>query len=312
MSLDPDPYRARVQRALAYIAANLHRPITLAEVARAARTSEFHFHRVFSAVMRETPAQLVARTRLEVAAQKLAYEPQLNVTEIAASCGFSSTANFSRAFSAYFGVSPREVRRGKPHESKLGKLFRKHGKAFSPADLYSLPARLDERERERRLERLAAGHRTEQRPATHIVCVASARGYELGAALAAWTKLIRYARTLGLDGEIDAYGILHDSPQLTAPGRCRYHACVPIAEEVAVSPPFFRDVIHAGRYAVFRHSGPVAELEETYRDVYSLWLPAFGLVPDDYRPIDHYVNGPPEDGRVDLEILIRARPRRGR
>jgi AraC family transcriptional regulator len=312
MPVDADPHRARVQRALSYIAENLHRPLTLAEVARAARTSEYHFHRIFSAVMKETPGQLIARTRLELGAQRLAYESERSVTEIASSCGFSSTANFSKAFSAYFGVSPREVRRGTPYESKLGKLFGKHGKAFSPADLYSLPARLDERERERRLEKLAAGHRIEQRPVTPVVCVASAHGYDFDAAIAAWTRLIRYARTLGNAGDVDAYGILHDSPQLTAPQLCRYHACTPVAADVEVASPFFRDVIHAGRYAVFRHHGPVAALEDTYRDIYSLWLPSFGLVPDDYRPVDHYVNGPPEDGHVDMEILIRARPRRGR
>jgi AraC family transcriptional regulator len=311
MGHDDDPHRARVQRALEYIMANLHRPISLAEVARTARTSEFHFHRIFTAVMNETPGQLIARTRLEIAAQKLAYEPSLSVTEIAASCGFSSTANFSKAFSAYFGCSPREVRRPMPKKSKLGKLFGKHGKAFSPADLYSLPAPLDETERERRLEKLETGHRIERRAATPVICLASKRGYDPTAAMAIWTRLIRHVRRLGIaESEVDAYGILHASPQLTAPHLCRYHACVPIAADVEIAPPFFRDVLHEGRYAAFRHTGPVAALEDTYRDIYSLWLPSSGLVPDDYRPIDHYDKGPPENGHIDMEILIRARPKR--
>jgi AraC family transcriptional regulator len=164
----------------------------------------------------------------------------------------------------------------------------------------------------RRIEKLEAGMRFDVPPAVPVVCLASPRGYDLAAILETWERLLAHARRLGASAAIDAYGILHDSPTLTEEHLCRYDACVPVPEEVEIDPPFFRDTLREGRYAVFRHAGPVALVEETYRDIYSLWLPESGLVPDDYRPLDHYVTGPPVGGSVDMEIMIRARPRKRR
>ena len=107
MSLD---YRPRVERALRFIGENLDRPLSVAEVARAAHLSEFHFHRIFAAVMGEPIGRLITRRRLELAALRLAYETERSVTDIALSVGFSSTSNFSKAFSAHFGCAPSRLR----------------------------------------------------------------------------------------------------------------------------------------------------------------------------------------------------------
>ena len=92
--------RARVDAAVRLIAANLHRPLALAEVAAAAHLSEFHFHRLFSAVMGETVGRFVTRQRLELAALRLAYEPHKSVSEIGVASGYSSPSNFAKAFNA--------------------------------------------------------------------------------------------------------------------------------------------------------------------------------------------------------------------
>jgi AraC-like DNA-binding protein/DNA gyrase inhibitor GyrI len=109
-------YWRQIQRALDYIGANLDQPIRLADVARAAAFSEHHFHRIFRAVMDETVGEYVTRQRLQTAALMLAYHDDLSITEIGLACGYSSTSNFSKAFSRFFGVSPSEVRKpsGKP------------------------------------------------------------------------------------------------------------------------------------------------------------------------------------------------------
>jgi AraC family transcriptional regulator len=122
--------------------------------------------------------------------------------------------------------------------------------------------------------------------------------------------MIARARELGIaDADIDAYGIAHDSPQITAPELCRYHACVPCPRTVALPAPLFRSEIPAGRYAVFRYVGPVAGVESMYRRIYSAWLPASSLAPDEFTAFERYIHDAPVDGQTDHEIWIKVRPR---
>lgn len=311
MSTPETEHRARLERALAFIAANLDRPLSVAEVAKVAALSEFHFHRVFAAVMSESVGEFITRKRLETAALMLAYHPARSVTDIALAAGYSSTANFSKAFSGFFGCRPTDVRDpARRKDGRMGKLTSRYGKDFSPADLYALPDAPASEERGRRFEAIERGLRFEDRAEMPVACLASPAGYDLASLLRTWDELIARARQLGLCGAaIDAYGMAHDSPQLTAPELCRYHACVPLPAGHEVSSPLFRAMIPAGRYAVFRHAGPVEGLEQVYRDIYSVWFPGSSLVPDDFRSIDHYVNDGPVGGVVDMEILIKVRPR---
>lgn len=84
-------------------------PATLAELARTAGLSRYHFLRTFKRVIGITPHQWLLRARLRDAAQRLVAtrEP---ITEIALDVGFDDLSNFIRSFRAEFGVSPRHYR----------------------------------------------------------------------------------------------------------------------------------------------------------------------------------------------------------
>jgi len=121
-----DDHRQRILQAADYIVANIARPLTVAEVARAAAMSEFHFHRVFAAVMEETVGEFTLRRRIELAALMLAYQPERSVTESALAAGYSSSANFSKGFAAYFGCRPTDVRKPEhAQDRRLGTGFRR-------------------------------------------------------------------------------------------------------------------------------------------------------------------------------------------
>jgi AraC family transcriptional regulator len=303
-----ESYRPHVERALRYIADHLERPLSVAEVARAARLSEFHFHRIFSAVMDEAVGRYITRKRLEVAALRLAYEPERSVTEIGDGCGYSSTSNFTKAFTAYFGVSPTRVRRPDPDlPVALGKLTRSYGKQFRPLDLHALPARDSSAAERDRIEPA----RFETCDGIDVACLASPDGYDVATVSATWAELIDRARQLGIsEGPVDAYGIAFDSPQLTAPEFCRYHACVPCPPEQQLPAPLFRARIPEGRYAVFAYSGEVAKVESTYHAIYADWFPRSSVAPDDFTAVDHYIHDWPVDGHVAFEIWIKVRARR--
>lgn len=136
-------YIRRINKALEFIEQHLDQTIRLDDVASASYFSSYHFHRIFHALVGETVNDYVSRKRMEKAAGRLVYKPELTVTDVAEAGGFSSSANFSKAFKLYFGVSPTELRNSqlqnsdKNKDSKIGKLYSKYGKAFNPQDLYS-------------------------------------------------------------------------------------------------------------------------------------------------------------------------------
>lgn len=304
--------RQRVARAAAYIVENLARPLTVREVARHVAMSEFHFHRVFAAVMGETVGEFALRQRMELTALQLAYRADRSITEIALSSGYSSSANFSKAFSAYFGCRPSDVRRPRVGlNSRLGKLTSRYGKDFSPADLYALPMPAPPAECERRRRACEEGLRFEEQPEISLACLRSPSGYDFATLSETWSELIARVRQLGLCGEdVDAFGVPHDSPHITAPELCRYDAGARYDGKSSLPAPLFHACIPAGRYALFRYSGPVAGVESRIRDIYSLWFPHSSLTPDErFTSFDHYVNDEPKDGCVDMEIWFRVRPR---
>ena len=119
-------YAQRINRVIDYLRRNLDRQVKLEELAKVACFSEFHFHRIFSAISGETLNGFTNRLRLEKAARLLRYSDQ-SLTDIALHCGFSSSATFSRAFRSAYDTSPSQFRKsGEIKKSKICKeLFQK-------------------------------------------------------------------------------------------------------------------------------------------------------------------------------------------
>jgi len=105
-----DEYIGRINRVLEYVLDNLDDDLSLATLSGVACFSPWHFHRIFTAFMEETPDDYVRRLRLEKAASRLIQRPDLDITEIGQLCGFSTSALFSRNFRKYYGLSPSEFR----------------------------------------------------------------------------------------------------------------------------------------------------------------------------------------------------------
>ena len=99
-------YVDRVNRGIDYVTQNLGGPLRLEDVAAAACFSPFHFHRIFRTLMGETLASFIKRVRLERSVYLLSHIKRATLTDIAFSCGFSSSSDFTRAFRGYYGVPP--------------------------------------------------------------------------------------------------------------------------------------------------------------------------------------------------------------
>lgn len=99
-----------VRRALDFIGDNLTRDLSLADIARAANTSERHLHRLFKGAVGVSPHQYVIRGRVEEA-KALLRRTDLTVAEVAVSSGFSHHQHLNRHFKRLTGTSPERFRR---------------------------------------------------------------------------------------------------------------------------------------------------------------------------------------------------------
>ena len=91
------------------VEAKLEEPWPLERIADTASFSPFHFHRLFSEAMGETPKVFVERLRLERAALLL-LAGQQPITDLAWELGFRNPETLARRFRARFGISARDYR----------------------------------------------------------------------------------------------------------------------------------------------------------------------------------------------------------
>ena len=103
--------RRRLTRVMEYIDANLEGDLTLAQLAKVACLSRFHFARAFKTAVGQSPHQYVSTHRLERAKELLTRDDR-SLLEIAIALTFSSQANFTRAFHQSTGMTPGQYRRG--------------------------------------------------------------------------------------------------------------------------------------------------------------------------------------------------------
>ncbi len=99
----------RVARVTDLIHSAYEQPLTLRELAGAARWSMFHMLREFKAVHGQSPYEYLQRRRTE-AAVRLLQSTDLAVAEIADRVGFDDRSTLVRRLRRYHGIGPRELR----------------------------------------------------------------------------------------------------------------------------------------------------------------------------------------------------------
>ena len=194
-------YAQRIDRVIDYLRGNLHRPVKLAELADVACFSEFHFHRIFTAVSGETLNSFTNRLRLEKAARLLRYSEQ-SLTDIALDCGFSSSATFSRAFRSGYDTSPSQFRKsGEIKKSKICKeLFSGQG--------YFLSMAAEEK-------RAAFPVRLIDVPERQVAYIRVTNAFEMDRVVAALKTMIQWAKSQKIFSQGILFGMSMDDPHVT-------------------------------------------------------------------------------------------------
>ncbi|AZG16894.1 GlxA family transcriptional regulator [Cupriavidus pauculus] len=108
--LDLAPKSDRIQSALDYARKNLHRALTVEDLATAVHLSPRQFSRVFTAETGQSPAKAIESLRLE-AARLMIEQSRHPLDVVARETGFRDRRHMREAFLRGFGMPPQAVRR---------------------------------------------------------------------------------------------------------------------------------------------------------------------------------------------------------
>lgn len=278
-------YQERIQRVLQHLQKHMDESLSLDGLARVACFSPFHFHRLFTAFVGETPGQHQRRLRIERAASRLRHSPD-PVTVIALEAGYETPSAFTRAFRQHFGRSPVGFRR-----------MKKTGPPAAAPKAGPLP------------QEKAMEHRIEECPERKVVFVRRMGRYDKAAG-EAWSAVCGFAFPRGLVGrQAEFIGVSYDDPDITAEDKLRYDACITVEREVKPEGEVGVQTLAGGPYAVFTLKGPYDGLKALYRGIFGQWLPASGRRLRDAPCFEKYLNHPGQTPPKDLltEVFIPIR-----
>ncbi len=285
--------QTRINSVLYYIHGHLNEALVAQELAERAAYSPHHFHRVFKQVCGTSVNHYIRSARLELAANRLMFEPDTSVIDIAQGCGFQSPASFSQVFKKHFTVSPSNWRAfgynayfTQLQEQQKSTLLGAAKKSCLPnVTIKPLPAR----------DIAYVRHLGYDRSITH-----------------AWQYLRAWAFSAELDWDKqEMIGLHHSNPDIVALDQCRYVAAITLPTSFCHSSIKNNNsvgvlTIPSGSYASMKVTGTYGDLLPVMHNFYHQWLPTsgyeLGTTPGYaiYRD-NHFLNS---SGQFDLDFCI--------
>jgi AraC family transcriptional regulator len=249
-------YRQAVTKVLHYINQNLNGDVSLETLAAIANYSPFHFQKIFSEAMSESPKQYVIRLRLERAAHFMKIFPDLAINEIAAGCGFSSDSIFSRAFRNYYGLSAEKFR--KLPENKIQEMNEKRNQFLQGDDEAWITPVSD-------IQDIINNSKISPDPeistlySFQIACIQTTLNHR-GNIQFAFKSLIQWATPQNLiTASTKYFGIWLDIPYLTPPDKCRYLCGIGLGSEIKPTRGIVILTFNKGLYINHKMTGNINE-----------------------------------------------------
>ena len=102
--------KAQLQRSIEFIHENLHRNLTLEEIAAVANMSKYHFAKSFRQAMGMAPHHYLVDLRVAKARKLLTLEKSMTLAEVANVVGYSDKSHFIAQFFKVVGTTPHKYR----------------------------------------------------------------------------------------------------------------------------------------------------------------------------------------------------------
>lgn len=258
-------YYRSVNRVMEYINEHLTENLNLSEIARIAHISDYHFHRIFKAIVRESPGDYIQRLRLEKAAFKL-QTTSLSLEDIAEQTGYQSPQALSKAFKKKYEISPMAFRR---HPAILN---------VTVEPIIDIPMNPE----------------IKQLDPKEVVYLQIINPFgSIHAYTEAWSNLIRFMGTNGIPNEEHEYlSLSRDVSSITHFEKFRMYACMTAKTPVKPTGKFGIQTIEGGKYAVFTYKGSHKELDNVYCNIYRYWIPQSEYTLRDNISFEKYLNTP--------------------
>ncbi|WP_276978832.1 AraC family transcriptional regulator [Flavobacterium filum] len=265
-------YLEGINKAIAFIESNSTSDIQLKDIATHANLSQYHFHRVFKSLTGDTTKDFLTRLRLEKAAIKLKHS-QNDIGQIAFDCGYQNHETFTRAFKAYFGLTPVEYR------NSLAELTKNKQKEYRKANIDLSALNIQ-------------GPIIKTIPDLHLAYIRHTGSYDqVGSS---FQQLMFWAAThLVLKIKPVTIGIVHDNPDLTEEQHIRFDACVLVAKEIKPRGEIGYKKIEGGKFAVFTYKGAYEGFYNVYDYIYNVCLFDNQFELADKPALEWYIKSPP-------------------
>lgn len=290
-------YTARINTVFDYIDRNLDRDISLDELAEVSCFSKYHFSRIFTKTVGETPFEFIRRVRLEKAASMLRHHQDKTVTEIAMHCGYNDLAVFSRAFTDYFDKSPTQVRNNALKKSNTNQIINTYSKYFG-----------DEQHKNPEQLQSAEVHNLPKRTVAYIRHTGPYRE-NLSLYEYYFEKLFSWGVQQNLADRRNAslMAIYHDAPCVADNGKLRLSFGLPVPPDTPVDGEIGKMNLPNGRFLKARFIIAPEEIPVAWKWVYESWFPGSGYRQADGLPFEVYPKHP-ENGESTVEICVPLTP----
>ncbi|MFR9165033.1 MAG: GyrI-like domain-containing protein [Dysgonomonas sp.] len=303
---ESEKYTKQINIVIDYISANITQALDIKILARLTNLSPYHFHRIFSSIMGESPIKYVTRRRLELSATYLINDYSKSVTNIAYEVGFNSSNVFCRNFKSHFGMTAEEYRSKIKQENSKN---RTSDSKINPSNTLVSDYFCNPKILQIRNMKMDCIFEVKQLDSAHVVYH---RHYGPYFNLRiAFEKLLKWAYPRGLISSSDfkLAVIYHDNPAVTDEEKLTSDACLIVDKPVKADREFSTYSIKEGQYATGR-------FEIIRQDFKSAWQCMYSLI-DDYGlqccglPFEIYHNNseehPEKKWIVDICIPVTAK-----
>lgn len=299
---------SRIRKVLAYIHENLMEDLSLEKLSGIAFFSPFHFQKIFSLYVGESPKQYIMRLRLERIAHYLKLYADMTVSDASFLCRFSSPSTFIRAFKKYYGMTPEAFRKLPLDEiSKIGTPKPQIGKSSGiyPSEFWGanlipevsgFPVTMDVEVKTVR--------------SLNVAFIESHLGDE-DAIPNAFKTLTRWAAPRDLiTADTQYIGIPLDMPFFTEFERCRFRACISVQEAFPASKETGFMNIPDGRYATYLFTGTIQNVFRSLVTFRHGWLDQSGYQIAEITGFERYAGNPAKTPyeSINRRIFIPVKP----
>lgn len=280
----------RFNRTIEYIEANLEKDIHLEFLASKFALSKYHFHRIFKALIGESPSRYIEKRRLSRAAVDL-IETNHRIVDIAFDYGFNSHESFIRSFKKKYTITPSQFRKSKPPFQ-----------FYDKCQIGSIELKLQEGKVQLKPDILCKSSFT--------IAGLSYSGSDTNEIFDLWQAFWIMAPKAKITLENrGCVGVCFHDIDMRNNEIFIYYAGIEIDESFHVPKEMKSVNIPGNTYAVFKHKGPISEIEQTYDRIYGSWFPLTGNTPTmdlDIIVVDRRFKMQSNDSVIDILIPIQG------